>query len=380
MTLVILVLIATFLSTFLAMVFVGHFFIYYSIKKLFGLEENDQRKKQVGTVLFLGAISFAAATVLAHWSQNVVTKNFYLLAGLWLGLALNLDIVFCLGWILVGAGKILKKKLNLKIIGGLAIIVAVIFSGYGVWSAYSPKVKEITVNIKNLPAVWQGKKAIQISDVHLGHVFGQGFLQEAVDKINLINPEIVFITGDLLDGMDGENLTRNVSPLDNLKAPSGTYFVTGNHETYFGLEKTYNTLATTRVEILNDELVDLDGLQIVGIGFPEGSETKDVEAAVLGIKNFNPEEPSIFLYHSPFEAGGAKRAGADLMLSGHTHAGQMFPFDILTKIIFRGENYGLHKDGDFTLYASSGLGAWGPTMRTFARPEIVVITFENKLN
>jgi hypothetical protein len=103
-----------------------------------------------------------------------------------------------------------------------------------------------------------------------------------------------------------------------------------------------------------------------------------VKEAIGEIENFNFEEPSILLYHSPFEAGQAKQAGIDLMLSGHTHAGQMFPFNVLTKIIFRGDDYGLHENGDFTIYTSSGLGTWGPTMRTFARPEIVVITFENK--
>lgn len=378
MPLIILVLVATFLSVFLAMVFAGHFFIYYSAKKFFGLENNDQRKKQLGVVLFFGAVSFALATALAHWSRNAVTREFYLLAGLWLGLALNLDIAFGFGWILVGAGKIFKKKLNLKIIGGLAVAAAIIFSGYGVWSAYHPQIKEIKVGIKNLPDAWQGKKAVQISDIHLGHVFGKDFLQETVDKINVINPEIVFITGDLFDGMDGRNLDEEVLPLNNLKAPAGTYFVTGNHETYFGLERTYDALSAIKVRTLKDESAALEGLQIVGISFPEGSEMRDVKEAIGEIKNFNFEEPSILLYHSPFEAGRAKQAGIDLMLSGHTHAGQMFPFNVLTKIIFRGDDYGLHENGDFTLYTSSGLGTWGPTMRTFARPEIVVITFENK--
>ncbi len=377
MPLIILVLVATFLSVFLAMVSAGHFFIYYSVKKFFSLENDDRKKRILGIFLFFCAISFALSTALAHWSRNIITEDFYFFAGLWLGLALNLDIAFGFGWIIFGAGKILKKELNLKIIGGSAIALAVIFSGYGVWNAYHPQVKEITVSIKNLSVSWQGKKAVQISDIHLGHVFGKKFLQETVDKINIINPEAVFITGDLFDGMDGKDLDEDVLPLNNLKAPGGTFFVTGNHDTYFGLERTYDALAPTKVKILNDEIKVLDGLQIVGVSFPEGSEMRDIEKAIKGIKNFNPEDPSVLLYHSPFEAGRAKQAGVDLMLSGHTHAGQMFPFDILVKIIFRGNGYGLRRDGDFTLYTSSGLGSWGPTMRTFARPEIVVINFES---
>lgn len=289
-----------------------------------------------------------------------------------------MDIALGFGWMLAAMGKILKKELNLKIIGGLAVTATIIFSGYGVWSAYHPQVKEIEVGIKNLPAAWHGKRVVQISDTHLGHVFEKDFLQEIVDKINVINPEIVFITGDLFDGMDGKNLDEEVLPLNDLKAPAGTYFVTGNHETYFGLERTYDTLAATEVKILNDELVSLGGLQIIGLSFPEESEIRDIAKAIGEIKNFNSREPVILLYHSPFEAEQAKQAGIDLMLSGHTHAGQTFPFGILVKIIFRGNDYGLNIEDDFTLYTSSGLGTWGPTMRTFARPEIVLITLKNK--
>jgi len=380
MPLIILILVATFFSVFLAMVFAGHFFIYYSAKNFFDLGSKERAKRQLTVVLFLGAISFELATLLAHISANAGTRFFYFIAGLWLGLILNLDMAFAFGWGAVLAGKIFKKKLNLKIVGTIAIVAALFFSAYGVWNAYHPKIKEITVNIKNLPVAWQGKKAVQISDVHLGHVFGKNFLQETVDKINVLNPEIVFITGDLIDGMDGKNLTQDVSPLNSLKAPSGTYFVTGNHETYFGLERTYEALDTTKTIILKDEVAMLDGLQIVGVSFPEGSETRDIETAIGGIKNFNPEEPSILLYHSPLEVDRAKNAGVDLMLSGHTHEGQVFPFGILGKIIFRGYDYGLHQEENFAIYTSSGLGAWGITMRTFARPEIVLITLENKVN
>lgn len=169
-----------------------------------------------------------------------------------------------------------------------------------------------------------------------------------------------------------------VAPLDQIKAPRGSYFVTGNHETYLGIADTYHALSQTRVKVLKDEVVNVDGLQIVGIAFPERSETMAIGEVIKKISGFNSEEPSILLYHSPLEALQAKDAGISLMLSGHTHAGQVFPFNILTKIIFWGKDYGLYQDGDFSLYTTSGLGTWGPTMRTFSQPEIVIITLEKK--
>jgi hypothetical protein len=213
--------------------------------------------------------------------------------------------------------------------------------------------------------------------VHLGHVFGDWFLERAVAMVNEYNPDAVFITGDLFDGMDG-HLMNYVAPLDQITAPRGTYFVTGNHETYLGIADTYHALSQTKVKVLKDEMANVDGLQIVGVAFPERSETMDIGAVIKKIPGFNPGESSILLYHSPLEAMRAKEAGIDLMLAGHTHAGQVLPFNILMKIIFWGKEYRLYQDGDFSLYTTSGLGTWGPTMRTFSQPEIAVITLENK--
>ena len=376
MPLIILILVAVIFSVFSAVVAFGHYFIYWSVKNFFGLTSVRQ-KRWLGVSLILLAFSFGAASALAHFSKNVVTQDFYFLAGLWLGVALNLDMAFGLGWITLAIGKFFGRQFNLKIIGFAAVSATIIFSGYGVWNAYQPKITEINVKIKNLPAAWQGKRAVQISDIHLGHVFGAEFLQKNVEKINALKPEIVFITGDLFDGMDG-NLAGYVEPLDSLTAPAGVYYVTGNHETYLGAGRAYDALSATKVKILKDEEVNLDGLQIVGVSFPEESETRNIDEVIGDIADFDSEEPAILLYHSPFEVGRAKRAGVDLMLSGHTHDGQVLPFGILTKIIFFGQDYGLHEDGDFTLYTTSGLGTWGPTMRTFSRPEIVVINLESK--
>ncbi len=372
-----LLVVAILFSVFTAMVFFGHLFIYWSIKKFFNIDDKEKKKWLAATLILL-AVSFPAASVLAHWSENVVTRVIYFLASLWLGIALNLDIMLGIGWLLLVGGYFLKKEISQKFLGIVCLSAALLFSAYGVWNAYHFRIKEIAVEIKNLPASWQNKKVVQICDLHLGHVFGKKFLSRVVSRVNEVKPEAVFITGDLFDGMDG-NLADYVEPLNDVAAPSGIYFVTGNHETYLGVDKVYGTLAKTKVKILNDTSVDIDGLQILGVSFPEKSETKDIETVVKNMANFNQDKASILLYHSPFEVARARRSGVSLMLSGHSHDGQAFPFGLLTKIIFHGYDYGLHKKGDFTIYTSSGLGTWGPTMRTFSRPEIVLITLKNRL-
>jgi uncharacterized protein len=353
---------------------ISHFFVYYSLINFLKII-NPNVKTALIVALVVLPLSFILSSILAHWSENRFTKIYYFASSLWLGVVTKLVIAFLLGWLVVWGGKFFDFQANYLIIGILAIVISLAYSAYGVWNSYHPRVKEITVKIKNLPVGWQGKTAVQISDLHLGHVFGQKFLQEVVDKINVINPEIVFITGDLFDGMDGQ-LDFQIKPLDQIKAPLGIYYITGNHETYFGVLKTYSLLRKTKVNILADHLVNLNGLQIMGISYPERDEVIDLGKIIREMPGYIQTEPAVLLYHSPVQINKIKASGINLLLSGHTHRGQIFPFNFVTYLIYHGYDYGLRQNGDLTVYTTSGTGTWGPTMRTGNHPEIVKINFE----
>jgi len=357
----------------LAILALAHWFLYVSTVRLFGI--TKRRWKIVvaaGLVALTG--SYFASTALAHWRENAWTLGLYVASGIWLGVFTNLLMAFTLAWAAIWVSRLLKRKLDRRIVGVVAIALALLFSGYGVWNATHPRITCVTITIKNLPAAWKGKTAVLISDAHLGLVYGSAFLADVVTTVDGLHPDIVFIDGDLFDAMDG-NLTDLSAPLRDLKPPLGTFFVTGNHETYLGTAQAEAALNGTGVKILNDALVDVDGLQILGIAYPERLETKDV-AGVIKKSGRDVSRPTILLYHSPTHVEDARAAGIDVQLSGHTHEGQVFPFRIFTYLIYGGLDYGLHRMGDFTLYTSSGVGAWGPTMRTGSNPEIVLITFE----
>ena len=233
----------------------------------------------------------------------------------------------------------------------------------------------MTVKIPNLPPQWRGRKAVQLSDVHLGRILGRSFLESLVKKANAEQPSVVFITGDLFDGRDGR-LDELVAPLNGLHAPLGIYFVTGNHETYLGTERAEAALKTTPVRILNDEMVTVEGLQIVGIGYAERGASKDLGEVIRKIPSFDPRQASVLLYHSPAQIARVRAAGIGLQLSGHTHHGQIFPLQLVTRMIYGKYYNGLHAEGGYTIYTSSGAGVWGPMMRTGNHPEIAVIRFE----
>ena len=238
------------------------------------------------------------------------------------------------------------------------------------------------ISIKNLPAVWKGKIIVQLSDIHLGQIHGVGDLQNLAAQSNAQNPDLILITGDLFDGMDGE-LNNFVKPLNSLRAKRGVFFVTGNHETYLGLDKTLAVLKQTRIKILNNETVNLEGLQIVGINYAEREEAGGSSGKLArktnfinASKGFDRTKPGILMHHTPINLEQAKAAGIALQLSGHTHKGQLWPFGLITRLIYGKYHYGLHAMGDFQIYTTNGAGTWGPPLRTGNTPEIPVFRLQ----
>jgi predicted MPP superfamily phosphohydrolase len=326
-------------------------------------------------VLSLLPLTFIASSFVAHWSDNLLSRVLYFLSTLWLGVGLTLLTSFGLAWVAWGVTTVLARDPSPVWFGSAAVGLTVGYSAYGVANAFHPRLVNCHVHIKNLPPAWQGKTLVQLSDVHLGRILGAQFLSRVVAKVNAQNPAMVLITGDLFDGADGK-LEQLVAPLNGLIAPKGIYFVTGNHETYLGVQRAFTALRTTPVRVLADERVVVDGLQVIGISYPERGHALGFVEKMANLPGFDPALPSILLYHSPSQVAEAKAAGINLQLSGHVHQGQIFPLQFITRLMFGKYYHGLHAEGDYTLYTTSGTGLWGPTMRTGNYPEIAVFHLE----
>lgn len=363
------------LAILVAALFGSHFFIYFSLIKFLNISAINA-KIWLAVIIFILAVSFILSSALAHYSENIFSNMLYFSSGLWLGIAVNLIVAFFVSWFIIGLARMTGYQFDHRYLAILSVVFAIFYTSYGVWNAYHPEIKDITVKINNLPEAWKGKTAVQLSDIHLGHILGKKFLSGVVQKVNAQKPDIVFITGDLFDGMNGQ-LDNLVRPLDDISAPLGSYFVTGNHETYLGVSKALAALNKTPVKVLHDQMVNIDGMQILGVSYPERGENKNIEETVKNISGFNPNDPSILLYHNPAQEAQAKASGVNLQLAGHTHGGsQLFPLQIITRLIYGKYYYGLFQEGNFSIYTSAGVGTWGPTVRTNEAPEIVVIHFE----
>ncbi|MCX6731668.1 MAG: metallophosphoesterase [Candidatus Parcubacteria bacterium] len=347
----------------LAVLIGTHYFFYFSVIRFFSVA-GIFYKNILFFAIFFPTLIFILTSFLARWRENILTRGLYFVSGFWLGLLLNLIMASIIVWLII----LIFRNVNFPILVAVFFSLALIWSLYGVWNAFNPKIKNISVSIPNLPENWKNKKIVQLSDVHLGLVHRENFLRKIIEKINSVRPEMVVITGDLFDGMDGD-LNPLARPLDDIQAEKGVYYITGNHEIYLGGENVFAVLQKTKTRILKDEVVDVGGLKLIGINYGDDSVFESL------IKDFSGR-PNILLHHSPTDIDRFSKGGVNLQLSGHAHRGQIFPIGYIHRMVYGKYFYGLHQIGNFTLYTSAGAGTWGPAMRTGNTPEITVITLK----
>lgn len=363
---------AIFVLAFLFVLVGAHFAVFSSLAFLFASFGTWSRTP----VLLLSVVfpaNFLLASFLMHSVENASVRLWYAVSAFSLGLISNLLFLILLGWGVIFALRLFGAQPKLATIGILVLVFGSAISIYGTSNALRPVVRHEVVAIQGLPEQWKGKTIVQLSDIHLGPVYRADFLREVVDQVNELHPAAVMIVGDLFDGMDGD-LGSLAGPLGDIRAEKGVFFSTGNHETYLGVERSLSALGGTGVEILDDRLVVVDGLAIIGISYPEREAEKDIPGLAAALAGSVSGTPNILLYHAPTDIDRMKESGIDLQLSGHTHRGQQFPFQIVTWLVHKGYDYGLYDLGEYTLSVSSGVGTWGPPIRLGTRSEIVAIT------
>ena len=232
------------------------------------------------------------------------------------------------------------------------------------------QVKELEVKLRGLPPALAGFRLVQISDVHVGALLRKDWVGHVVDRIRSLSPDLVAITGDLVDGSVDE-LREHVAPLSRLEAKHGVFFSTGNHDHYSGADAWCAHLPTLGVQPLRNRRVEIaPGLDLAGVEDPSGAP--DLTRALAGR---DPSRALVLLAHQPRQFAEAARHGVGLTLSGHTHGGQIWPFSWLVALA---QPYlaGLHARGESQLYVSRGTGFWGPPMRVLAPAEITLIRLQ----
>jgi uncharacterized protein len=328
-----------------------HYFIYYSLTRYIDISARENI--WLAVILAILSVSFLISTVCASYWDNRKTRYAYYLSSIWLGVLYYLTLSFSVIWLVAFVAEWAGLYVSFSVLGTLGIFFTTTASTYGLYNARIIRMTRVDVEIRNLPDAWDGKRIAHISDVHVGHILRSSFVRRIVRRVNAEKVEMLCITGDLFDGMDGR-LEHLLDPLQDVETTHGIYYADGNHETYLGVDRAFRALS----HILRDEIISIDGLDIIGIDYPEAGVHKDIAKAIVELDGYKRENPSILLYHTPYHIDAIARTGVDLELCGHTHRGQLWPNSWITYIMFRGHDYGLSRIGDYSLYTSSGVGTW----------------------
>jgi len=241
-----------------------------------------------------------------------------------------------------------------------------------------PELNKVEVFIKDLG--FEQLRVVQLSDVHVGNTIDKAFLEECVERINALQPDIVVITGDLVDRKI-EDAKEDLEPLKSLKSTFGTFFVLGNHEYYHGAKAIADYMPQLNIKaLLNESIVLSDGqnsINLVGINDLQSIRFNTMPVdTYAAFKDVDEDKPTILLSHQPKSIEMVKDKPYDLMLSGHTHGGQIFPFGFLV-MLQQPYLYGLHAvTRTKQIFVSRGTGYWGPPVRVFAPSEISVLTLK----
>jgi len=381
-----------FFSLFAVAVFSVHYYIWNRLIKSTRIKNNY--KKYLTALLILLGLSFPVSFGLA----KIVPYNisFYLLwfGNLWLGMMLLylftflfIDILRLFFYLF---NKFSKNSNSYNperrefIKNSIAVGASGIVLGATVLSVKKyydiAIVKKLSLEIKNLPDSFKGFKIVQISDIHIGQIMRKNTLKEIVEQVNTLKPDLIAITGDLADGSVGY-LFDEITPLKNLRAKNGVFFVTGNHEYYSGVEQWIEAVKKLGIRVLENENIKIvkknQELSLIG--------TNDHEAGRFGEKhapdfkkafnNIDKRNVKILLTHQPVDIEKASQYGVDLMLTGHTHGGQIWPFGYLV-VLQQKYLKGYYKYEDTHLYVNQGTGCWGPPMRLGTENEITEIILD----
>jgi len=258
-------------------------------------------------------------------------------------------------------------------------VVALGTAGTGAYLANStPVVRRVPVTLTGLDPALDGLRIVSFSDAHLSSTYRGRRFERLVELVNEQRPDVVAIVGDLMDGEVAE-LREEVAPLADLVSEQGVFFVTGNHEYFVDTRAWLRHLPTLGIDVLRNERVPIGraGASVDLAGIDDRTAARsgvpghgaDLDAALDGRDD---DVPVVLLAHQPYMVGQAQAAGVGLQISGHTHAGQLWPFDYAIRMD-QPAVQGLSRHGDTQLYVTAGAGYWGPPMRIGARPEVTVV-------
>jgi len=310
--------------------------------------------------LWILGVSSILCLIISRVKKNALTTAYYILGAAWMGVIFISSLVVLPVLVLHVLFKTqLYPWIVLPAIAALAI-----------WAAYNSRATTTKTVVLSLDKLKKHLTIVQLTDLHIGEIYGTRFLERVVKTTNEQKPDIIVITGDLFDG-GGKLYKGMIDSLARLKAKH-KLFITGNHEVYEGVDVTTKLVKAQGITVLDDAAISVEGVQFAGLSYPKHFGDAKLDVLKRLGKKLKHNAPAILLRHEPRDLQAAAEAGFDIQLSGHTHNGQLWPLNHIVSKVYEFTT-GLHQKDDLLLYIGPGIGTWGPPMRLGSRSEITVL-------
>lgn len=269
-----------------------------------------------------------------------------------------------------------RRRSFVRVTSAVIAVGAVVATGYGAIEAQNPRVTNTVIELEGLPAAFDGTRVALLSDLHVGQALGAGFTEKVVDLIDAEQPDMIVMTGDLIDGTV-EYVGPDIAALADLDAPLGVFAVSGNHEYYSDdVNNWLDYWETLGITVLRNEHVTVTtggaAIDVAGVHDYDAPEPEPADMAAA-LEGRDPDRFVMLLAHQPLHSSEASEHGVNLQVSGHTHGGQLWPFHYAVKAVHDTAIVGLDRVGPTTLYTTTGVGAWGPPVRVGAPPEVPIL-------
>jgi len=357
-----------------------NFYLYYKIYKAVPALQNN-RLLFAFTFTML-AVLFIVAKILESKHSSVITDILNIIGGFWLAFMLYGFLFFLLSdiillilripGILKGENILLYRKWSFIIIGASSALLII----GGFINAIIPVTRKYDITINKSAGPVKNLRIAAVSDIHLGSIIRKRSLLKMSRLIKEMKPDLVLLLGDIVDGEIGPVLRGDLLQYFTWpECTDGLYAITGNHEFIGGAARTIPYIESKGIRVLKDEMVTLEGgIQLIGRIDRDSFRFYRKERLPLGelMKQADTTKPVILLDHQPFHLDETAKYGVDLELSGHTHNGQMWPLNYVTKMIYE-LSYGYLNKGNTNFIVSSGYGLWGPRVRSGSRSEVLMI-------
>lgn len=345
-----------------------------------------QKHRLVYAVIFFTlSAAFIVAKFLESRHSSLITDILNIMGGFWLAFMLYGFLFFFLSdiiYLILRLFKVLNHD-NIAIYRYWSFMVifsvSVLLIIGGFINAVIPTIKEYNIKINKHAGQSKSLRIAAVSDIHLGSIIRKRSIKKLSNMLLKMNPDIVFLLGDIVDGEIGPVMRGDL--LQYFNCPKCRYellAITGNHEFIGGASKTIPYIESKGIKILKDEVYTLNGgIQVIGRKDRDSERFYGKKRKELSdlMRDVDTTKPVILLDHQPFDMDESVTNGIDLKLSGHTHNGQMWPLNHITEMIYE-LSYGYLKKGNTHFIVSSGYGLWGPRVRSASRSEVLLINLE----